>query len=63
MNTNDEQLKREKDQHTEAFKKFKDACELQRQKNDGSNTPYARHWKRYVFEDLDRRSQDGNRPS
>ena len=52
MKSNNEQLKREKDQHTQAFKKFKESCDLQRKKNDGSNTPYARQWKRHVFEDL-----------
>lgn len=52
MNPNNEQLIREEDQHKTAFNKFKKAQAEQELKNDGSNTGYARHWKRFVFEEL-----------
>ena len=48
----DEQLKREQRQHQDAFRKFKKNCDEQEKKNDGSNSPYARHWKRYIFSEL-----------
>ena len=47
-----EQLNRERQQHQKAFDTFKSRCEEQELKNDGSNTSYARHWKRHVFADL-----------
>ena len=50
--TQDEQLNREQQQHTSAFKKFKDAAAEQEKVNDGSNTAYARQWKRYYFQQL-----------
>ena len=49
---NDEQLAREQAQHTNAFNKFKAATAEQEVKNDGSNTPFARQWKRYCFQQI-----------
>lgn len=46
------QLQREQQQHESAFRKFKTSQMEQEQKNDGSNTGYARQWKKHAFQQL-----------
>jgi hypothetical protein len=46
------QIEREKNQRESAYSKFKKDIREQTQRNDGSNAPYARHWKSYTFAQL-----------
>ena len=47
-----EQLEREKEQHRSGYEKYVKAQEKQEKQNDGSNTDYARHWKKYLFSQI-----------
>ena len=47
-----QQLNREDQQRKTAFKKWQKDLKEQTQRSDGSNTDYARHWKRHTFSNL-----------
>tara|TARA_B100001989_G_scaffold199791_1_gene148321 strand:+ start:1627 stop:4233 length:2607 start_codon:yes stop_codon:yes gene_type:complete len=47
-----QQLNREDQQRKTAFKKWQKDLKEQTQRSDGSNTDYAKHWKRHTFSNL-----------
>lgn len=45
-----QQIIREQEQNSIEYKKFKDDLKTQEAKSDGSNTPYARQWKKHIID-------------